>query len=172
MLVELGTCGKNRHCTFLYGFRRFHLSERKNTDYIYTDNGTDFRGTVNLFGKLDWDKIQIKFKAERITWIFNPAAALWWGCFWERLLRTMKEFCEVFWDKSRIGHTESLINARLLTHLSEDPDDLLPITPSAFIQNVQSSEYPEIKEIIGKSIREKLQHMNQLKQELRSRFRS
>ncbi|XP_037047435.1 uncharacterized protein LOC119082120 [Bradysia coprophila] len=165
---------------FILALGRF-LYRRGRVLVIYTDNGTNFIGTVNLFGKLDWEKIQYKFKAERIVWIFIPPAAPWWGGFWERMVRTMKEYLRKILGHNKltkveldttICFVESLINARPLTYMSEDPDDLEPITPSAFIQEMSSSEYPEIGEITGKKIREKLRHMNQLKEELRSRFRT
>lgn len=148
---------------------------------IYTDNGTNFHGTANLLGKIDWEKVQSNFRLERIVWIFIPPAAPWWGGFWERMVRTMKEYLRKILGHNKltkveldttICFVESLINGRPLTPVTEDPNDLSLITPAQFIQDIQSSEFPKVEEINGKKMREKLRHLVQLKQELRSRFRS
>ncbi len=165
---------------FIMALERF-IYRRGRISVVYLDNGTNFHGTANLLGKINWDKVQNKFRLERITWIFIPPAAPWWGGFWERMVRTMKEYLRKILGHNKltkveldttICFVESLINGRPLTRVTEDPDDLSPITPAQFIQDIQSSEFPEIEEITDKKMREKLRHLVQVKQELRSRFRT
>lgn len=165
---------------FIMALERF-IYRRGRVLVIYTDNGTNFHGTANLFGKINWEKVQSKFRLERITWIFIPPAAPWWGGFWERMVRTMKEYLRKILGHNKltkveldtaICFVESLINGRPLTPVTEDPSDLSPITPAQFIQDIQSSDFPEVEGITGKKMREKLCHLVQVKQELRSRFRT
>jgi len=59
---------------------------------VHSDNGTNFIGAVNLFSKLNnWSDIKRTAGTKQIKWIFNPPSAAWWGGWWERLTRTIKD---------------------------------------------------------------------------------
>jgi len=58
---------------------------------IYSDNGTNFRGSDNLFRSLDWGAIEKSEDCQLITWKFNPPSGPWWGGWWERVIRTIKD---------------------------------------------------------------------------------
>lgn len=165
---------------FILALARF-IYRRGRPTVIYTDCGTNFISSANLFGKIDWNRVNNDLRVQRITWIFNPPASPWWGGFWERLIRIVKEYLRKLLGHNKLTKTEletsvcfveSLMNDRPLTYVSDDPDDLIPLTPAAFLRDIGQSEFPEIEEINGRKLREKLRHLNQLKQELRDRFRS
>lgn len=129
---------------FILALSRF-IHRRGRISIIYADNGTNFVKAARLFGKLDWNKIQAHMNVHRIQWIFNPPASPWWGGFWERLIRILKDYLRRILGQNKLNKVEldtsltfveSLMNSRPLTYISEDPDDLIPLTPAAFIQDI------------------------------------
>jgi len=76
--------------SFLQTFRRF-VAHMGRPAIIYSDNGTNFMGTDRAFRQLDWEKIIKTSAIERINWRFNPPTAAWWGGWWERLIRLLKQ---------------------------------------------------------------------------------
>ncbi|GFS50141.1 integrase catalytic domain-containing protein [Trichonephila clavipes] len=75
---------------FLLALRRF-IARRGRPRIIYCDNGTNFRGAFNDLAKLDWHKISRETSTQKIVWKFIPPTAAWWGGWWERLVRIIKE---------------------------------------------------------------------------------
>ncbi|KZS03160.1 Uncharacterized protein APZ42_034187 [Daphnia magna] len=77
--------------------------------------------------------------------------APWWGGFWERMVRTMKDLLKssngracLEYDELEVSliETESMVNARPLTYVAEGSDDPLPITPNQFLNNRRSNCTP------------------------------
>ncbi|GFY16477.1 integrase catalytic domain-containing protein [Trichonephila clavipes] len=131
---------------FMLSLRRF-IARRTRPETIYTDNGTNFVGTNSELKNLDWDKIMKETDIKPIKWKFNPPTAAWWGGWWERLVRVIKELLKRTLGKAILTYEELLtvlcdceavVNSRPLTYVSEDPNDLIPLTPSLFL-NVKSS---------------------------------
>lgn len=148
---------------------------------IYTDNGTNFVKAAALFGKLDWNKIQQATNIHRIQWIFNPPASPWWGGFWERMVRMLKEYLRKILGQNKLNKVQlitslafmsSLMNSRPLTYVSEDPEDLIPLTPMAVMRDIETSDFPELIVLEGKDFRERYKQFLTLKEELKHRFRS
>ncbi|KAJ8872048.1 hypothetical protein PR048_025649 [Dryococelus australis] len=116
---------------------------------IYSDNGTNFRGTENMFATLDWKQIAKYSTTKRIDWRFNLPSAAWCGGFWERLMGLGKQLLRRTLRRAAVAsdelHTiicdcEAQINSRPITYLSDDNADLyigVPLTPSMFLQDVQ-----------------------------------
>lgn len=71
---------------FIQGLRRF-ISRRGRPLTIFSDNGTNFTGAENLLRNLDWEKIQ---DVQRICWKFSVPCSPWWGGFYERMVRLLK----------------------------------------------------------------------------------
>ncbi|GFT76200.1 integrase catalytic domain-containing protein [Trichonephila clavipes] len=126
---------------FLLSFRRF-VARRGRPRIIYSDNGTNFRGAYNELVDIDWNEVSRYAEIQRITWKFIPPTAAWWVGFWERLVRTVKELLRRTLGKAIFTHEELLtvlcecekvVNSRPLTYLSEDMQDLTPITPARFL---------------------------------------
>ncbi|GFX62692.1 integrase catalytic domain-containing protein [Trichonephila clavipes] len=70
--------------------RRF-IARRGRPRIIYCDIGTNFRGAFNDLARLDWHKISRETSTQKIVWKFIPPTAAWWGGWWERLVRIIKE---------------------------------------------------------------------------------
>ncbi|XP_031356633.1 uncharacterized protein LOC116180668 [Photinus pyralis] len=148
---------------------------------IYSDQGTNLVGAGNLFKKLDWDKIQERGSAYKIEWRFNPPSAPWWGGFWERLIRLLKQLLRKVLGRISLSYEElitvlidceAVINARPITYLSADSNDLAPLTPSMFLQEVPEIGIPDCDYIARKHLCRNLKYRQQLTKDLRQRFRS
>ncbi|GFX43541.1 integrase catalytic domain-containing protein [Trichonephila clavipes] len=75
---------------FLLALRCF-IARRGRPRTIYCDNGTNFRVAFNDLSKLNWSKIVEETGTPKILGKFIPPTAAWWGGWWERLVRTVKE---------------------------------------------------------------------------------
>ncbi len=129
---------------FINALRRF-TNRRGCPRIMYSDNGTNFKGTTTELKEfikkleLDEEKIVDYLGAMKIKWTFNPPAAPHMGGAWERLVRSSKEVMyglvkdRVLTDPqlyTLLTEVEMILNSRPLTHLSEDPDDYEPLTPN------------------------------------------
>ena len=76
--------------SFIQTFRKF-VAPHGRPAIVYSDSGTNFVGIGNAFGHLDWEKISTLCAIGRIDWRFNPLTATWWGGWWERLIRLLKQ---------------------------------------------------------------------------------
>ncbi|GFS51880.1 integrase catalytic domain-containing protein [Trichonephila clavipes] len=113
---------------FLLALRCF-IARRGRPRTIYCDNGTNFRGAFNDLSKLNWSKIVEETRTPKILWKFIPPTAAWWGGWWERLVRTVKELLKRTLGRSVLKYDElytvlcdceSIINCRPLTYVSEN----------------------------------------------------
>ncbi|KFM59784.1 hypothetical protein X975_08509, partial [Stegodyphus mimosarum] len=165
--------------TFLMSLRRF-VARRGRPRIIYSDNGTNFRGAQRELSNIDWEKILRQTATERIIWKFNPPTAAWWGGWWERLVRMVKELL-----RRTLGNAvltteelqtvlcdcESIINSRPLTYLSENSDDLVPLSPAMFLIENRNSGVPDVDFCDSKNLRRRVRHRQKLFNDLRHRFR-
>lgn len=165
---------------FLQVFRRF-VARRGRPKTMYSDNGTNFRGTDNAFGNLDWQKITRETSTQRIVWRFDPPSAPWWGGFFERLVGVVKQLLRKVLGKACLGYEElstliceceAMVNARPLTYVSNDPKDLAPLTASMFLREQHSTDLPDCDEIDKTSLSQSIRHKQKLRTDLRRRFRS
>ena len=164
---------------FIIVLERFiHTYGRPNT--VYSDNGTNFVGAVNLFKKLDWTKIEMAAHVKRIQWIFIPPTAAWWGGWWERMVRSVKELLKRMLDKSKLNSEElrtclsavaATINDRPLTTVNEDSTDLIPLTPSMFMKGTRNVSFPEGVEISSRELQSQYKRVKILQKDLQARFR-
>ncbi|GFU75934.1 integrase catalytic domain-containing protein [Trichonephila clavipes] len=102
---------------------------------IYSDNGTNFQGAYNELMAIDWNEVSRYAEIQRISWKFVPPTATWWGGFWEKIIRTLKE---------------------LLRRTLEDLKDLTPITPAMFLCDRPSSETTNLDMLDGNHLRKRL----------------
>ncbi|GFW30636.1 integrase catalytic domain-containing protein [Trichonephila clavipes] len=102
-----------------------------------------YTGAVRELKNLDWIKIERETEIERIKWKFNPPTAAWW----ERLIRVLKDLLKRTLGNAVLTYEElltvlcdceSIVNSRPLTYVSEDPDDLIPLTPAMFMMSNSS----------------------------------
>ncbi|UYV68872.1 hypothetical protein LAZ67_6001388 [Cordylochernes scorpioides] len=164
--------------SFILALSRF-IGRRGRPSTIYSDNGTNLVGTRNLFARLKWDKIVKETQEQRISWKLNPPTAAWWGGFWERMIRMIKNLLRKILGHKKLNYeqletclieVESTINKRPLTYITENSDDLIPLTPAMFLQD-RTTHFPEIEKITADTFRRKQRGLQQMKRELRQRFR-
>ncbi|KAF6205629.1 hypothetical protein GE061_019802 [Apolygus lucorum] len=80
---------------------------------------------------------------------FNPPIAAWWGGWWERVVRMIKELVMRNLGQAALTYEElttvicdieAVINARPLTYVAEEAEELQPISPKLFIQDIKSTK--------------------------------
>ncbi|GBL61374.1 hypothetical protein AVEN_99953-1 [Araneus ventricosus] len=164
---------------FLLALRRF-IARRGRPRTIYCDNGTNFRGASNDLSKLNWSKILKETRTPKIFWKFIPPTAAWWEGWWERLVRTLKDLLKRTLGKSVLTSNElytvicdceSIINCRPLTYVSENPEELIPLTPSMFLIENRSSNTGDIEQLNSSSLNKRIKYRSKLLKDLRQRFR-
>ncbi|GFT32501.1 integrase catalytic domain-containing protein [Trichonephila clavipes] len=122
-----------------------HLS----SDTSRANNGTNFVGTNSELKNLDWDKIMKETDIKPIKWKFNPPTAAWWGGWWERLVRVIKE----------------------LLKRTLDPNDLIPLTPSLFLNGKSSYDTVDLDLSEFSKFQKRIKYRRKLIHDFRSRFR-
>src|SRR5699024_4811292 len=95
-----------------------------------------------LVSMMEQDDV-VSFLGQRhITWKFIAQRAAWWGGFWERLvgltkqhlLRVVRKSCLNFEESTTIlSETEAILNSRPLTCISDDVNDISPLTRGHFL---------------------------------------
>lgn len=164
---------------FLMALRRF-ISRRGRCSIIYCDNGSNFVGAANYLKRLNWNHIQKDGATNSIEWKFNPPTAAWWGGWWERLIRLMKDLLKRVLGRACLNYEEmitvladceSIINSRPLTYMSEQ-ESIKPISPAMFLKDIHEYIVPDIDAVEGNSFKRRLKYRQALQKSLRNRFRS
>ncbi|XP_062551107.1 uncharacterized protein LOC134216156 [Armigeres subalbatus] len=144
---------------FLQALRRF-VSRRGKCSDIYSDNGTNFVGARNKlqdFMKLLKDPthreiVSRECTVQGIQWHFNPPSAPHFGGLWEAAVRSAKKHLLKVVGENPVSpedfttflvQVEGCLNSRPLTPMSEDPEDLEPLTPSHFLVGSSLQAIPE-----------------------------
>ncbi|UYV80932.1 hypothetical protein LAZ67_19002211 [Cordylochernes scorpioides] len=164
---------------FLQAFRRF-IARRGRPLIVYSDNGTNFKGMANALKKIDFSRLKCDPTLKNITWKFIPPGAPWWGGWWERLIGMMKQLLFRILGQTSLGYeelstvmcdVESLMNTRPLTYLTEESEDLAPLTPSLFLHEVREVGVPDLDLIDNQTLSRKYQYIKRVREDLRERFR-
>ena len=134
--------------SFLLAFRRF-AARRGPVSVMYSDNAQTFRCVERHLALLQSDPAIHDILARRkLLWIYSASLAPWWGGFWERMVRSVKDLLRrtngracLPYDELEVNliEIESVINARPLSYIGEGADDSLPITPNQFLNNRRST---------------------------------
>ena len=129
---------------FINVLRRF-IARRGNVKSLWSDNGTNFIGAQKelrlALSEMNQEPIQSTLRREGIDWHFNPPTASHMGGVWERMIRSARKILTALLHEhgTRLDtdsfHTllcevEAIINSRPITNVSDDPDDLEPLTPN------------------------------------------
>ncbi len=122
--------------------RRF-MCRRGQVTIMRSDNGTNFvaaeRELREAIQRLDNDKIEKALQPKGIKWIFNSPAASHQGGVWERQIRTLRRILNSLLKEQTVNddclltimcEVESIINGRPLTTVSDDVNDVEPLTPN------------------------------------------
>lgn len=164
---------------FLQSLRRF-IARRGRPFVIYCDNGTNFVGTNNVLEKVDWQQINAVASTQKIRFKFNPPTAAWWGGWWERLVRMIKEILRKVLGRTSLNYEElntimcdceQVINSRPITYVSEDNKDPSPLTPMMFLQELPTSGVPDIDNIDARELSKRAKYRQRIRDDLRKRFR-
>jgi len=164
---------------FMDAFSRF-VAIRGRPAVVYSDNGTNFVGSDSALRELNWEIITKDHGLKRIQWKFNPPATPWWGGWWERMVRMVKDLLRRTLGRSKIGYEKlrtcvyeiaAIINKRPLCVVTEDPEDLQPLTPAMFLQEI---EYPNVndRELLEQDdFQNMCQYRKEFMEEIKRRFR-
>ncbi|XP_055842511.1 uncharacterized protein LOC129909455 [Episyrphus balteatus] len=144
--------------SFLAAFYRF-VARRGYCSHIYSDNGTNFVGADKILkrNKLEFQKTVEKdllptLSNLNISWHFIPPASPNFGGLWEAGVKSIKYHLKRVIGTSTLTYEEistllcqieAVLNSRPLCPLTNDPDDLEPLTPGHFLIGEQLFSPPE-----------------------------
>ena len=102
---------------------------------------------MNEWGK---DKIESDLAQKKIVWKFNPPGAPHFGGIWERLVQSFKVMIAILDNRSLTDEVlsttmclvEQTLNARPMTALSDDPEDLTALTPNHLLLGQENASAP------------------------------
>ena len=122
------------------------MARRGKPHSIISDNGTNFVGAAREFKECfnQWaqDAICEQLVHGQIIWKFNLPGAPHFGGIWERLVRSCKTTMFATLANRRLTLpvltttkclVEQTLNAKALTPVIDDPDDLKALTPNHFL---------------------------------------
>ncbi|XP_018303518.1 uncharacterized protein [Mycetomoellerius zeteki] len=166
---------------FLEAFRRF-VARRGRPCTVYTDNGTNFTRASRNLQEINWTKVEEYGSVEKIQSIFNPPSAAWWGGWWERLVRSVKEILRKVLRQAFLNYEElttilcdceAIINSRPITYIAEEPHQLIPLSPALFLQDTRNSGIPDLDAIASaEKLNKRIKYRQTFREHLRQRFRS
>ena len=126
----------------LNALRRF-ICRRGQVKHIRSDNGTNFVGTQRelkeALAKLNQQRIQGALLQKGIQWSFNSPGASHHGGVWERLIKSVRQVLHAVLKQQTLDdeglqtllcEVEAILNSRPITTVSNDPQDLEPLTPN------------------------------------------
>lgn len=121
--------------------RRF-ICRRGEVTHIQSDNGTNFRGAERELGEalssLPQTSLNLCLIQRGVKWNFNPPAGSHFGGFWERVIRMVRRILSAVLRQQKLDdglstvmcEAEAILNDRPITKLSDNPNDLEPLTPN------------------------------------------
>ncbi|UYV76680.1 hypothetical protein LAZ67_14001722, partial [Cordylochernes scorpioides] len=142
--------------------------KRKNEWNVFVRNRVqEIRDTVNNENwKFVYGKLNPADLPSRGCSIVQFVSTNWWeGPEW---LKGKLNYVQL---ETALCEVESIINNRALSYISEDDQDLIPLTPQMFLQTNANNEFPELEKIRVNSFTRKYKILSKLNEELKQRFR-
>ena len=131
------------------------IARRGYPNTIISDNGTNFVGAANelkaFMNEGDKAKIESDLAQKKIVWKLNPPGAPHFGGILERLVQSCKKVMIAILDNRSLTDevlsttmclVEQTLNARPLTAVSDDPEDLTALTPNHFLLGRENASAP------------------------------
>ncbi|XP_076065251.1 uncharacterized protein LOC143039262 [Oratosquilla oratoria] len=122
-------------------FTRF-ISRRGTVSKLISDHGTNFIGTNKVLRDLTMRHISTELTKRGVDWVFTPPGGSHHGGVFERMIGLVRTVLEVVLGSQTLSddslstffcEVESTINSRPLTVVSNDVNDLCPITPNSLL---------------------------------------
>ena len=139
---------------FINVFRRF-VNRRGPPKFMYSDNGTNFVCPEREIRQAikNWNQCQIRdeFLQRGCQWVFQPPKASHASGVWERLIRSTRTALKAMLGESLVEEdvlatvlteVEATLNSRPLCAVSDDPNDLQPLTPNHLLLQRTVSALP------------------------------
>ncbi|XP_061726239.1 uncharacterized protein LOC133531837 [Cydia pomonella] len=166
---------------FIAALDRF-IARRGKPRTIFSDNGTTFVGAANELANVLNQDLAKDRAAEGINFSFIPAYTPHFGGLWESAVKSVKHHLRrvlglthlTFEEMATcLSQVEAILNSRPLTPLSDDPSDLIPLTPSHFLIGRSLTAVPH-RQVSSQNISslQRFQRIEVLKQHFWNRFSS
>ena len=130
---------------FLDAFRSF-VGRRGTPNVMFSDNAKNFKCASKeirlLYKSVNWAKVQAEGQKTNIEWIFNVEKAPWANGIAERMVRSVKTPLRIIIGNASLTflqtsilltEIEGMVNNRPLSTVTDEPDDLTPITTAELI---------------------------------------
>jgi hypothetical protein len=179
---------------FLMSLRRF-CSRRGLVKTLYSDNARTLeraaKDIAHLFNMVNDTEVSAYLVSQKTEWKFICPRSPWWGGFYERLMRSIKNSMRAVLGNSLVTieefqtvlcETEALLNSRPLTRVGTDPEEALCLTPAHFLIGKNLTTLPpggklsddkiveSNSEVLGKRWRNRRQLTNSLSNRLRHEY--
>lgn len=138
--------------SFIAAMQRFS-SRRGRPSEMYSDNGTNFVGAQKEIQQiLNSEEFQTSIGQEGIKWHFQPPSAPNFGGLWESSVKLVKTHLKRIIGQScltimefitLLTEIEACVNSRPITPMSEEPSDLVALTPAHFLIGSIFTGFPE-----------------------------
>ncbi|XP_059224007.1 uncharacterized protein LOC131997304 [Stomoxys calcitrans] len=156
--VHLEACSELTTEAFLSTFNRF-VGRRGFPNKMFSDNGTNFVGASRSLAKefkrfleTAHKSVSDKYNLHGFSWHFIPPHAPHMGGLWEAAVKSMKSHLRKVASNTRftfeefstlLVRIESVLNSRPLSPMSENPSDLVPLTPGHLLRGAALISVPE-----------------------------
>jgi hypothetical protein len=140
---------------FLDAFRSF-VGRRGTPNVMFSDNAKNFKCASKeirlLYKSVNWAKVQAEGQKTNIEWIFNVEKAPWANRIAERMVRSVKTPLRIIIGNASLTfrqmsilltEIEGMVNNRPLSTVTDEPDDLTPITPAELVIGRRMDPLPD-----------------------------